>query len=51
MKFDFILKFYFLTKPVIDTTVNPLAVTMLVLSTSKSQFISWKISVTIMLLW
>jgi hypothetical protein len=31
-----------------DTTVDPLAVTMLVLSTSKSQFILWKISVTIM---
>jgi hypothetical protein len=32
-----------------DTTANPLAVTMLVLS--KGRCISWKISVTVMILW
>jgi hypothetical protein len=33
----------------LDTTVDSLAVTMLVLSTGRC--ISWKISVTIMILW
>jgi hypothetical protein len=32
-----------------DTTADPLAVTMLVLSTGRC--ISWKISVTVMILW
>jgi hypothetical protein len=48
MKCYFILKFYFLTQPVL-TTVHPLAATMLVLSTDRC--ISWKISVTIIVLW
>jgi hypothetical protein len=47
----FYFEMLFFDKASTDTTVDPLAVTMLVLSTGKSQFMSWKISVTIMVLW